>query len=161
MRHAKSSWANDRLADINRPLNDRGRRDAPRMGRLLVQQELVPDQIIASSAKRAAETAKLVAQAASYEGEIRFTENLYLADLETYLEVASLVGDEINTLMLVGHNPDLEELVSDLSGNDERMPTGAMAVFRLFIASWNELSPDTGCELVAVWRPKELSETPR
>jgi phosphohistidine phosphatase len=131
------------------------------MGRLLVQQELVPDKIIASSAKRAAETAKLVAQAVSYEGEIRFTENLYLADSETYLELARRAGDEINTLMLVGHNPDLEDLVSDLSGNDERMPTAAIAVFRLSIASWNEFSLDTGCELVAVWRPKELSDTPR
>jgi phosphohistidine phosphatase len=161
MRHAKSSWDNDRLADFDRPLNDRGRRAAPRMGKLLVQQGVAPDRIIASSANRAAETARLVAQAVAYEGEIQFTRDLYLADAETYLELARQVDSEANTAMLVGHNPDIAELVSDLSGSEERMPTAAIAVFRFRITDWSELNLDSECELAAIWRPKELSDNLR
>lgn len=161
MRHAKSSWANDQLTDFDRPLNDRGRRDAPRMGRLLVQQGVTPDRIIASSANRAAKTAKLVAQAAAYAGEIQFTRDLYLADAETYLELARQVDKEANIAMLVGHNPDIAELVSEISGREEQMPTAAIAMFRFWIADWSELNLGRECELVAVWRPKELSDNPR
>ncbi len=161
MRHAKSSWEYDRLADFDRPLNDRGRRDAPRMGRLLAQQGLAPDRIIASAANRAAETARLVAQVISYAGEIQLTRELYLADAEIYLEWARQVDGEAHTALLIGHNPDIAELVSELSGSEERMPTAAVAAFRFEVAAWSEVSLSSRRELVAVWRPKELSDSPR
>jgi phosphohistidine phosphatase len=161
MRHAKSSWDNDRLADFDRPLNDRGRRDAPRMGKLLAQLEIVPDLVISSSAKRASETAELAALAASYPGEIRYAEELYLADPERYVELARQSDDSVSTLLLVGHNPDVEELVADLSGKEERMPTAALAVFHLPIDNWSELNLEDEFELASVWRPKELSDKPR
>jgi phosphohistidine phosphatase len=161
MRHAKSSWDNDQLADFDRPLNDRGRRDAPRMGKLLAQLDIVPDLVISSSAKRASKTAELAALAASYPGEIRYTEELYLADPEKYVELARQTDDSVATLLLVGHNPDIEELVADLSGQEERMPTAALAVFHLPIDGWEELGLGNEYRLASVWRPKELSDRPR
>lgn len=156
LRHAKSSWADDRLADFDRPLNDRGRQDAPRMGRLLRQEGLVPDLIIASPAKRAASTAKRAADAAGYEGQIRYAPELYMAEPQVYLSVAHQTDDTVSTLMLVGHNPGIEECVSLLSGGDEPMPTAALACFRLPIDRWADLDAQGSYELAGVWRPKEL-----
>jgi phosphohistidine phosphatase len=131
------------------------------MGRLLVQQGLAPDRIITSSANRAAETARLVAEAISYAGEILFTRELYLADAETYLDWARRADNEANTVMLVGHNPDIAELVSNLSESEERMPTAAIAAFRFKVADWSEITLNSQRDRVAVWRPKELSDNPR
>ncbi|WP_374685981.1 histidine phosphatase family protein [Promineifilum sp.] len=158
LRHAKSSWGNDALADHDRPLNERGRRDAPRMGRLLRTLDLVPDQIVASSATRAATTAQLVAEAAGYPGEIRYTRDLYLADPETYVDVARTTDDAVQRLMLVGHNPDIEELVAELSSIEERMSTATLACVRLPIAAWRELKLTGHYELTGIWRPKEIRD---
>lgn len=156
LRHAKSSWANDRLSDFERPLNERGREDAPGMGKLLVRLDMVPDLIISSTAKRAATTAEMVGLSASYEGEIRYSEQLYLAEPEVYIGLAQHVADSVSCLMMVGHNPGIEELVGLLSGHDERMPTAALACFRLPINEWRKLKSGKHYELVGVWRPKEL-----
>lgn len=156
MRHAKSSWDNDALADYARPLNERGRHDAPRMGKLLAQLDLVPNLIVTSGAKRAAKTAELAAAAAGYSGDLRHTDELYLADPDTFLEVARETDDAVACLMLVAHNPGTEELVSALAGRDERMPTAALAAFRLTIEQWADFTDETRAELIGVWRPKEL-----
>lgn len=156
LRHAKSSWSGDGVTDFDRLLNERGQKDAPRMGELLARQELVPDLIITSAAKRAAATAKRVAAAAGYEGEIRRSEQLYLAEPEDYITVARQVDDQVNCLLLVGHNPGIEELVEELGGQAERMPTAALAFFRLPIDHWADLKPEQKYELVQVWRPREL-----
>lgn len=156
LRHAKSSWDNNELSDFDRPLNDRGRRDAPRMGQLLAREDLTPDLIITSAARRAATTAELVALAAGYAGDIQYTRQLYLADVDTLREVMAATPDHVDRLMLVGHNPDMEELVSDLTGHDERMPTAALACFRLPINYWSDLTGETTAELVGLWRPREL-----
>jgi len=133
LRHAKSNWDDEALADYDRPLNERGRHDAPRIGRHLARLDLVPDLIVASGARRAEATAKRVAIAAGYPGDIRYTDELYLADPETFLEIARETDDVVARLMLVGHNPGIEELVTALTGHDERMPTAAVACFRLAI----------------------------
>lgn len=156
LRHAKSSWADDKMADFDRPLNERGQKDAPRMGELLARHELVPDLIITSAAKRAATTAKRVAEAAGYEGEIRRIEELYLAEAGDYITVARQVDDRVSCLLLVGHNPGIEELVEELSGQAERMPTAALACLRLPINHWRELKPEQKVELAHMWRPREL-----
>jgi len=156
LRHAKSSWDDGNLADFDRPLNGRGRRDAPVMGRLLAQHELTPDLIVTSAARRAAATAELVALAAEYTGDIQYTNELYLADPETFLDVARDTADTVTRLLLVGHNPGIEELVTDLAGHEERMPTAALACFRLSIERWGDLMDETAAELLHLWRPKEL-----
>jgi phosphohistidine phosphatase len=157
LRHAKSSWANDKLSDYERPLNDRGLADAPKMGKLLRREGLTPDAIISSSAVRAATTAELVAMAADFEGTIRYTEALYHAEPEAYRAAARAVPDEVNTLMLVGHNPGMEELLEILSGHAEAMPTAAVAHFRLPIDRWSDFSLSGQATLVALWRPKEIA----
>lgn len=156
LRHAKSSWGDADLADFDRPLNNRGRRDAPRMGQLLARHDLTPDLIVTSAARRAATTAELVALAAEYAGDIQYTNELYLADPDTFLEVARETDDDVARLMLVGHNPGIEELVSALAGRDEGMPTAALACFRLTIDHWRDLTDETTAELLHLWRPKEL-----
>jgi len=156
LRHAKSSWGDGDLADFDRPLNNRGRHDAPRMGQLLARHELTPDLIITSAARRAATTAELVAMAAEYAGDIQYTNELYLADPDTFLEVARETDDSVARLMLVGHNPGIEELVAALAGRDERMPTAALACFRLAIDHWRDLTDETAAEMLHLWRPKEL-----
>ena len=156
LRHAKSSWGDGDLADFDRPLNNRGRHDAPRMGQLLARHELTPDLIITSAARRAATTAELVAMAAEYAGDIQYTNELYLADPDTFLEVARETDDSVARLMLVGHNPGIEELVAALAGRDERMPTAALACFRLDIDHWRDLTDETAAEMLHLWRPKEL-----
>jgi phosphohistidine phosphatase len=127
------------------------------MGRLLVAENLVPELIISSTATRAKSTAQAVAAAAGYPAEIHYSRELYLADPDTYLEVAAAVDDRYQCLMLVGHNPGLEELVADLSGSEERMTTAALACVRLPISKWREISPSMSIDSLQIWRPKEIS----
>jgi len=156
MRHAKSSWSNDYLADHERPLNDRGKQDAPRMGRLLQTEDLVPDLIISSSAERALNTAELVALNCGYDNEIAITRRFYHADPDDYLAVLSGADDAYERIMVVGHNPGMEALVEDLTGEEVRMATAALAYLRLDIDSWRDLQPDTPAKLQELWLPKEL-----
>ncbi|MCA9951024.1 MAG: histidine phosphatase family protein [Anaerolineales bacterium] len=157
LRHAKSSWDNMYLSDFERPLSKRGKDDAPRMGEVLRREELVPDLIISSAAKRAVATAQLAARACEYENEITFTRDFYHADPDSYIEVLSEVDDEVASVMVVGHNPGIEELVEQISGVWERMPTAALAQIQLPIERWGDLTFDTSGELITVWRPKELA----
>lgn len=157
MRHAKSDWSNDRLADHDRPLNQRGRHDAPLMGQLLSREEWTPDLILSSSARRTRETASLVAQACDYAGTPQATRDLYLAEPDDYLAVIQGTPPEVQRLLLVGHNPGLEELVAQLSGQHERMPTAAVALFSLPAETWAEVDEAMTGELVGVFRPKEVN----
>jgi len=87
LRHAKSSWKHPELADHDRPLNKRGKRTAPRVSALLQDEDLIPDLILCSPAVRAHTTARLVAKACAYAGEIKRIRKLYLAEPQTYIEV--------------------------------------------------------------------------
>ena len=156
LRHAKSSWKQANLADHDRPLNKRGKRDAPRMGRLLANEEIIPDLIISSSAKRAQKTTKLVAEESGFEGEIIYERDLYAAWPEAYIETLSITPDKFDTVMVVGHNPGLEDLLEILTGEMERMPTAALALVSLPIDNWRDLSFETKGELSNLWLPKEL-----
>jgi phosphohistidine phosphatase len=155
MRHAKSDWDNTRLADHERPLNKRGKQDAPHMGKLLKEEELVPDLIITSTAERALTTAELTALACDFEGELVTTRDFYLADPATYLEVLHDVDDKYQRVMIVGHNPGMEELVADLTGAAEHFTTANIAHVELPIRHWAELNEDTTGKLLRLWRPKE------
>ncbi len=157
LRHAKSSWKNDNLADFARPLNNRGKRDAPRMGDLIRREDIVPDLIISSSAKRALTTAEAAAMACGYESEIKATRALYHAWSDDYLEELNEVPDEYGTVMIVGHNPGMEDLVEELTGEWTSMPTAALAQISLEIERWSELSFDSRAVLVNTWLPRELN----
>ncbi|MCB8920643.1 MAG: histidine phosphatase family protein [Ardenticatenaceae bacterium] len=157
LRHAKSSWSNATLGDHDRPLNERGKADAPRMGKLLKQEGLTPDLIISSSAERALATAEAVALASDYDAEIQVTRQLYLADPEDYLEALRERGGSHNRVMVVGHNPGIEELVAQLAQQFETMSTATLAQIDLSISNWRELDDEIVGTLVNVWRPKEMN----
>jgi phosphohistidine phosphatase len=152
MRHAKSSWDDASVADVDRPLNGRGRAAAPFMGGLLAREGVIPDIVISSPARRARETAELVKKAAGTGIEIRFDERIYEADPQTLVRVVSEVGEEFSTPMIVGHNPGMEGLVRFLTGSPEEMPTAAVAVIDIQVLSWASLGAGTG-KVERVYRP--------
>lgn len=157
LRHAKSSWADQGLSDHERPLNDRGRRDAPRMGRLLRDEGVRPDLVVSSDAVRARRTAEAVSHAAGYEGEIVLDPRLYGASPGEIVGVLRTVEPAAaRTVMIVGHNPGLEELVAQLTGEPQEFPTAALAQIALPIDEWRELTLSARGGLIALWRPKEL-----
>jgi len=155
-RHAKSSWKHPELADHDRPLNKRGKRDAPRMGELMREHDMVPDLIISSTAKRARQTADFVADTSGYQDEIQFERSFYAAEPEALIDILQQVADNNECVMVVGHNPDLEELLEMLTGDWERMPTAALALIELAINEWASISPEVPGKLVDIWRPREL-----
>jgi len=156
LRHAKSSWDEPGVPDHDRPLNERGKKDAKRIGQLLLEHGLVPDRIISSTAKRAHKTAGKVAKACGYAGTIETNHRLYLASPIQIIEVLRDLGDPGARLLVVGHNPGLEEFVHHLTGHRELMPTATLAQVSVDIDSWQSLpAPSGGC-LVQVWQPKEL-----
>jgi phosphohistidine phosphatase len=158
LRHAKSSWSNANLGDHDRPLNERGKRDAPRVGRLLRREGLVPDLILCSSAERALATAEAVALESGYEQEIQVTRALYHGGPEHYLAALRQLPDVCSRVMVVGHNPGLEELLESLTGNGESMPTGALAQVELPIARWSAVVGHTAGRLVDFWVPRDLPD---
>jgi phosphohistidine phosphatase len=156
MRHAKSSWKDGALPDHERPLNKRGRHDAPRMGRLLRTQGPEPQAILASTAVRARATAAAVAEALAFEGDISLQPGFYGDAPDAYFAALRGLPDSVETALLIAHNPGLEDLLATLTGDEETLPTAAIAHVRLPIAAWPELSSDVECTLVNLWRPHGL-----
>jgi phosphohistidine phosphatase len=157
LRHAKSSWNDPALDDHERPLNTRGRRDAPRMGELVREYGLIPDVVISSDAVRARLTAEAVAEAARYAGEILLDPHLYMACPADILSLLPTVRENAETVMIVGHNPGLEKLVEQLTGERQDLPTAALAQIGLPIDQWRDLKLSTRGTLVGLWRPEELT----
>jgi phosphohistidine phosphatase len=156
LRHAKSSWSDSSLEDHDRPLNKRGLRDAPRMGVLIREQGLVPDTILSSTARRARETALAVAEAAGFPDDVRFTRHLYGAEPHTYLEAVRALPDATAHVLVVGHNPGIEELLALLVGTTHTLPTATLAVVELPVERWSDVGPPPLGSLRALWRPREL-----
>jgi len=160
MRHAKSSWSNAGLTDFERPLNKRGLRVAPQMAEFIQKQGLTPDHVISSAASRARMTAELFVEHSDgmTADQLTTTKDFYHASASTYCEYVQGFADEsVESLMLVGHNPGMEELVEKLSGVWETMPTAAIAHFDLGRARWSEIvdSP-IKATLKNLWRPKDV-----
>lgn len=138
IRHAKSSWKDESLLDLDRPLNKRGRRDAPIMGQRLAERESYADLMISSPAARALATAEAIAEAIEYpEAEIVADERLYGADAFEWLEVIQGLDDGWDRVMCVGHNPGLTDLVDDLSpGQIGNVPTCGVVELKFDTDSW-------------------------
>ena len=157
LRHAKSAWNDPALDDHERPLNERGRRDAPRMGELIREYRLLPDIVISSDAERAHLTAEAVARAARYAGEIVLDRRLYLASPADIVDLLQEVRPDARTVMIVGHNPGLEDLVEHLTGEQQDLPTATLAQIDLPIDEWRDLTLSTRGTLMGHWRPKEMT----
>ena len=145
LRHAKSSWKNEKLKDFDRPLKHRGEEDARLMGKVLRMTELVPQVILSSPALRAKQTAELVAREAELAGELRFIDTFYLGEPEDYINGLKQLPDEIERVMIVGHNPGLTRLLSFLTGRDVgNLPTCAVACVDFDLPSWKGACEGSG-----------------
>ncbi len=158
MRHAKSSWGDPELSDFDRPLNKRGRHDAPWMGRFLHKQDAAPDLIVCSSAARARATASAAAEAMHFAGTVHFEESLYHATAGEMIDHLNALPDKYARVMLVGHNPGMEHLSAGLTGRVEAFPTAAVAVIDLPVEKWSDVQITTPGDLKHFWRPKALRD---
>jgi len=162
LRHAKSAWGADAPTDFERPLAQRGRRDAPRMGAWLRESSLLPDHVVASPARRAAETVHLaLAEMGLGEEAVVFADDVYEAAMFDLLDVLADCPATSRRVLLVGHNPALEDLVEHLAGRvaappgGKLFPTAALAHLAM-PDDWSRLP--RGCaELLSFIRPRTLS----
>jgi phosphohistidine phosphatase len=161
MRHAKSSWKATDLSDRERPLNKRGKKDAPRMAEVIVEKELVPQHILTSPAVRSLDTAKALAASMHFSGEIEIVDALYMAEAEVYVEELRQVSDSFERVLLIGHNPGLESLLQILSGKLESLPTCTLAHLSLPVNSWADLKMDIEGELVDLIKPADIKQKSR
>lgn len=156
LRHGKSSWKHVGLADHDRPLSKRGKRDALKIGELIKSEELVPDIVLSSTAKRARDTAELVLDVVGEEGDIRLYPPLYHGDSSDYQEAISSLEADYGIVMVVGHNPGLEELLYDLTESNEWMPTACLAQVEFKIDSWQDIDLFPNGRLINLWVPRGL-----
>ncbi|WP_308797416.1 SixA phosphatase family protein [Agromyces silvae] len=155
VRHAKSDWGHPGLADHDRPLNDRGRGDAPRMGRRLAERGVRPGLIRSSTALRARTTAAALADELGLdEASVQLDESMYATSVAHLLEVVVELDDTAATAILVGHNPEFSALVGRLTGADVELPTCTIAEVRLPVERWTDAADAAG-ELVRVDSPKD------
>lgn len=144
IRHAKSSWDASNVDDFERPLNDRGKRDAPRMAKRLKEKGIRPDLMVSSPAKRAFATSKKIAKVLKYPKEnIKTDRSLYHADEENMLAVIQGLKDKHNIVMIFGHNPGLTDFVNTVmsGGVDiDNVPTCGVVAFQFDTDAWKDVS---------------------
>lgn len=165
LRHAKSSWGDESLPDHERPLNGRGRRDAPRMALHLAHAAPPPARVLCSTAVRARQTLDAVLGALSAPPPVSLEPELYLAPAGALLTRLQALPEEADPVLLVGHNPGLEDLVQGLAGRGEEhamrslregLKTATLAVLEC-PAPWAELAPRSA-HLAALVRPQDLGK---
>ena len=157
MRHAKSSWKDDRLTDHQRPLNKRGREDAKRIAKHMIQHDLFPDLILSSTAVRASETVELVAEELGYDDPIQFSDDLYMGEPEDFIDVLRTLGDDYETVMIVAHNPGLELYLEIIDREIEALPTSGLCQITFDLESWKEISLTSQGNLIGFWTPRTIS----
>ncbi len=146
VRHAKSSWKYPNLNDFERPLNQRGRKNAPFMGKVLKKLKVAPDLVISSPANRAAMTARVIAAAINYPLEkIRYTETIYEFGENALVDVVKQIDDAANKVMVVGHNPALTAMANTIADQPvSNIPTSGVFCVDLDISSWANISAHCG-----------------
>jgi phosphohistidine phosphatase len=155
LRHAKSSWKEADVKDFDRPLNQRGLRAAPQLGKLIRKRKLEPDLVLSSPAERARQTITMVLEAARLDVELRYDERIYEASAARLFEIVSQIEDSAGVVMLVGHNPGFEELLEALTGEARRLQTAALACIELDVDKWSKVRAGLGT-VKWVARPKEV-----
>jgi phosphohistidine phosphatase len=159
MRHAKSTWDEPGLQDHERPLNARGLRDTHLMGEYLAGQKLSPRIILCSSAKRAQQTAQFLVESLDARPDVLFYNELYQSSVATFIELLSSLHDStLSPVMIVGHNPEIDEAIRILTGEEKHFSTASIAHLKFSAKSWADLSKRSQGKLVDFWRPKDLHE---
>jgi phosphohistidine phosphatase len=157
LRHAKSSWDDPDLADHERPLAPRGKKAAVRIAEHVRTEGITPELVLCSTALRARQTFAALLSVLSGDVEIRLEDALYGAGVETVLTRLRTVDEAVGSVLVVGHNPTLQELALALAGREdalEHFPTGALATLSL-TTSWADIA-EGGAELVAFVVPRKL-----
>jgi len=146
VRHAKSSWKYSRLDDFERPLNHRGRKDAPAMGTVLKKRKVSPDLILSSPASRAAMTTRILAARMGHPLEkVVYPAALYETDKSGIIDIIHRVGPDVDRLMIVGHNPDITRLANHCGSNPvNHFPTCGVYAIRLEVTSWKKIGRRRG-----------------
>lgn len=158
IRHAKSSWDFPGRSDHDRPLNDRGEGDAPRMAAALAQRGVRPDTIVSSTALRARTTAGMIAEGLGFpDSRIREEKDLYLASPRTILRIVQQLDESCETALLFGHNPGMHDAVEMIAGGAsvDRFPTLAVARIELDVEHWGTVDQGDGL-LLELLSPKLL-----
>lgn len=158
MRHGKSSWKHKELEDHERPLSKRGLRDSRLMGEVIHEKELIPQVILVSSSVRTTQTAQILCESIGYQGEVTPLDSLYLAENDGYIAELKKLPDSIERAMVIGHNPGLEYLLQELSGQIAALSTSVIAFVSLSIDHWADLDDKSSGDLIEIWYPKELRE---
>lgn len=163
LRHAKSSWDDPGLADHDRPLAPRGNRAAKVIAEHLREERIAPELVLCSSSRRTRETLDRIAPALGDEVRVEVERELYAASADRLLERLRAVDDDVESVMLIGHNPGLEQLALSLAGDGEKLadvrrkyPTAALATLE-FDGRWSELEPGTA-RLMEFVKPKQLAK---
>jgi phosphohistidine phosphatase len=161
LRHAKSSWKQPELADHDRPLASRGRRAAKAIARHLRERQIAPELVLCSTARRARETLEWIEPALA-TAAVRREPQLYGASADVLLERLRTVPEDVASVMLIGHNPAIEQLALDLARPsperrelEAKFPTAALATLEFVGASWRDVSRG-GAELISLVRPRDL-----
>lgn len=155
MRHAKSNWDDASLRDFDRPLAERGRRDAPRIARAVVALDSAPDFIVSSPAARARETIEAVIREGGLTAPLEFNDAIYDATSAALMQIVRRLPDERQRVLMVGHNPGFEDLLTRLTGERGRMPTAAIACIEFQVDHWDDVEDGEG-KLVWLLTPKQL-----
>lgn len=146
IRHAKSSWANLKISDFDRPLNQRGKREAPLMAKRLAERGVCPDALISSPAKRALTTAEIVAKGVNYPVKQIYLDDLaYTSETLDLLQVVRKTTDHAQTAFLVGHNYAITDLAVLLTGEYfKKIPTSGIVAMELLVDSWMDVGSGKG-----------------
>lgn len=155
LRHAKSSWKDESLADFERPLAMRGRKACGLIARFIKENDIKFDLMLSSTAVRARDTIDLISRNAALQGELRFDERIYEASVTRLLEIAEQIDSDRKAVLLVGHNPGFEELLHALTRTTERFPTAALAKIKLKVSKWSD-NYEGRAKLEWIVTPKQL-----
>ena len=158
IRHAKSSWDDTSLSDHDRPLNERGLRDAVRMGKALKDRGVQPDVILSSTANRARTTASMIAEALEFpDSDITEGDQWYLAPAKLWLRSVQQIDEDASAAMIFGHNPGMHDFAEQILENESisRFPTLAVAHLEWDLSYWGEIDWRTA-RLAELLLPKEL-----
>lgn len=158
MRHAKSSWKDESLADHERPLKKRGKKDSKLIAKVIKKKDLIPDLILCSSAVRTKETVEVLTDVLDYDGEIIYSDELYMGEPQDFVNALKDLDEKYETVLIVGHNPGLEAYLQIIDGEIEAVPTGGLGYLVLVLDDWKDISLDTMGDLIGFWKPKELRD---
>jgi phosphohistidine phosphatase len=158
LRHGKSSWDDPELEDYDRPLANRGQRGSKLIGRWLQKSGLKPNVVLCSTAVRARETWAIVSEQLSKAPPVDWLGELYHCPVEGFVNVLRQLPASVSTVLIVGHNPGMEDLLARLCGERKKFPTATLARLECEIDEWGDFDSDIPCTLKALVRPDDVEK---